>query len=74
LKYRNYLFIANASKNQNFKKVNHELEFIKNKFFEYYKEEVLTNWNGDTNLFKSFIKKIEESLEKIIKKLEKSFW
>ena len=74
LKDKNYLFIANASKNHNLKRVNHELELIKNKFFEQYQEEVLTNWNGDTNLFKSFVKKIEDSLEQIIEKLEKAFW
>jgi len=74
LKDKNYLFIANASKNHNLKRVNHELELIKNKFFEQFQEEVLTNWNGDTNLFKSFVKKIEDSLEQIIEKLEKAFW
>ena len=60
LKDKNYLFIANASKNHNIKKVNHELESIRNKFFEDYQEEVLIHWNGDTTLFKSFKKKIEE--------------
>jgi len=74
LKDKNYLFIANASKNHNVEKINHELESIRNKFFEAYKEEVLAHWNGDTNLFKNFIKKIEESFENIIEKLDKAFW
>ena len=74
LKGGNYLFIANASKKRKLKKLNQELESIKNKFFETYQEEILNNWNGDTNLFDSFKQQIEESFEGFIEKLEESFW
>ena len=74
LKAKNYLFIANASKKINLKKVHSELEIIKDRFFEYYQDDVLNNWNGDTRLFSNFENKIEDSLEQIIEKLEKAFW
>jgi hypothetical protein len=74
LKDGNYLFIANTSKKRKLKKLNKELELIKNKFFEIYKEDLLYNWNGDTNLFEDFSQQIEESLEVLIEKLEESFW
>jgi len=74
LKRKNYLFIANASKKYNLKKVNQELQNIMNKFFKLYQEKILNNWNGDTRIFASFQKEIEESLENIIEKLEKAFW
>ena len=74
LKKKNYLFIANASKKHNIKKIKQELEYITNKFFELYQEQVLNNWNGNTQLFKNFEKEIEESLEIILEKLEKAFW
>lgn len=74
LKEKNYLFVANASKSHSHKKVNSELESIRNKFFEHYPEEVLTHWNGDTSIFKSFLKEIEVSFEKIIEKLDMAFW
>lgn len=74
LKANNYLFIANASKKNNLKKVHSELEIIKDRFFEYYQDDVLNNWNGDTRLFDNFENKIEDSLEHIIEKLEKAFW
>ncbi len=74
LKDGNYLFIANASNKRKLKKLNQELELIKNKFFETYHEELLNNWNGDTNLFDSFKQQIEESFEGLIGKLEESFW
>jgi len=74
LKEKNYLFIANASKKHNLKKVNQELQNIVNKFFDHYHEDLLNNWNGDTSLFAGFKKNIEESLEQIIDKLEKAFW
>ena len=74
LKDGNYLFIANASKKRKLKKLNQELEVIKKKFFETYQEDILNNWNGDSNLFNSFKQKIEESFEEMIEKLEESFW
>jgi hypothetical protein len=74
LKDGNYLFIANTSKKQNLKKLNKELELIKNKFYENFQAEILNNWNGDTTLFNSFMEQIEESLEGFIQKLEESFW
>jgi hypothetical protein len=74
LKVGNYIFIANTSKKRKLKKLNQELELIKNKFFENYEEELLLNWNGDTNLFEDFSLQIEESLEILIEKLEESFW
>ncbi|MFX1410411.1 MAG: hypothetical protein ACFFA6_08660, partial [Promethearchaeota archaeon] len=74
LKKKNYLFIANASRKHNSKKIKQELEIIMQKFFELYPEHILNNWNGDTTLFNNFDKEIEESLEEIIKKLEDAFW
>ena len=74
LKRNNYIFIANADKKHNLKKINQELRNIINKFFDLYQENLLNNWNGDTRMFASFDKEIEESLEKIIEKLEKAFW
>lgn len=74
LKKKNYLFVANASKKHNLKKVNQELTNIMNKFFALYQENLLNNWNGDTRIFTSFEKEITESLEDMIEKLEKAFW
>jgi hypothetical protein len=74
LKKENYLFIANASKKYNFKKLKQELEIIMGKFFELYPKDLLNNWNGDTSLFTGFEKEVEESLEDTIQKLEKAFW
>lgn len=74
LKKNNYLFIANASKKHNLKRIKQELENLTKKFFELYQEQVLNNWNGDTRLFSNFENEIEEYLEAIIGKLEKAFW
>ncbi|MFX1315839.1 MAG: hypothetical protein ACFE9T_08240 [Promethearchaeota archaeon] len=74
LKKKNYLFIANASRKHNSKKIKQELELIMRKFFELYPEHILNNWNGDTTLFNNFEKEIEESLEEIMKKLKDAFW
>lgn len=74
LKKENYLFIANASKKYNSKKVKQELEILMNKFLNLYPQEILDNWNGDVRLFDGFEKEIEESLEILIEKLEKAFW
>ncbi len=74
LKYKNYLFIANASNKHNYKKVKIELDTIIQKFFELYSDVLLDNWNGDTSLFKNFEKKIADSLEGVIKKFEEAFW
>lgn len=74
LKKKNYLFIANASNKYNFKKVKIELDGVMQKFFELYSNILLNNWNGDTSLFSNFEYKIEDSLEGMIKKLEKAFW
>ena len=74
LKDGNYLFIANTSKKRKLKKLNQELELIKNKFFEVYKEDLLSRWNGNTVLFEGFMQQIEQSLEVVIENLEESFW
>lgn len=74
LKKENYLFIANASKKYNSKKLKQELEKLMGKFFELYPKDLLKNWNGDTSLFNGFEKEVKESLEETIEKLEKAFW
>jgi hypothetical protein len=74
IKKKNFLFIANASKKYNLKKVKSELETIAQKFFQLYSEPVLNNWNGDTALFYNFENEVKDSLEEIMQKLEKAFW
>jgi hypothetical protein len=74
LNKENYLFIANASKKHNLKKLKQELEIIMKKFFDLYPKKLLDNWNGDVSLFKGFEREVEESLEDTIEKLEKAFW
>jgi len=70
----NYLFIANAEKKNSIKKVKIELEKLKKRFFEFYPENLLLNWNGDTSMFNDFGDKIEDSLELTALKLEEAFW
>jgi hypothetical protein len=74
LKKKRFLFIANSSPKHSQKKVKQELKVLMQRFFQFYPEDVLNNWNGDTSIFYKFDKKIENSLEDSIKKLEESFW
>lgn len=70
LKKNNFLFVANSSKKSKEKKVQKELKFIAEKFFELYTIDWFKNeWNNDLSVFMGFEKEIEEALENPIKKL-----
>jgi len=68
------LFIANSSSKVKEKKVLQELNEIATRFMDLYPEDTIVNWSGDMAVFADFEKKIEDSLEQTVKKLQKSFW
>jgi hypothetical protein len=72
-KKKELLFITNAPNKVKEKRVKHELKWIADKFFELYSEE-LKIWDRNTLIFSDFKNHIENSLEKPIDKLKKSFW
>ena len=74
LKKKSYLFIANASPKQNPKKIKQELEDLMQRFFQFYPEDILNRWNGDSTIFQNFKNKIEDSLQSTVKKFEEAFW
>ncbi|MFX0135417.1 MAG: hypothetical protein ACFFDN_17370, partial [Candidatus Hodarchaeota archaeon] len=73
IKSKNIIFVANSSKKIKDKHVIDELKRISDKFFELY-EDILETWDSDVGKFSGFEKKIEDSLEETIKKLQKAFW
>ena len=74
IKKNRYLFIANSSKDKKVKKVHQEIETIVQKFFDKYSEEELNDFSGNINVFSSFEKEIEGSLEETIRRFQKAFW
>ena len=72
-KDKGLIFVANSQKKVKEKKVQEELKIIANKFFVKYSD-VLASWDSDINIFLSFNKDIEESLEDTIKKFQDAFW
>ena len=74
IKESNYLFIASTDKKHSLKKIKIELENLKERFFGFYPEDLLLNWNGDTSIFFSFENRIEDSLELMVEKMEQAFW
>jgi hypothetical protein len=72
-KDKGLIFVANSQKKVKEKKVQEELKIIANKFFAKYSD-VLASWDSDINIFLSFNKDIEESLEDTIKKFQDAFW
>ncbi|MHA1986919.1 MAG: hypothetical protein ACW98D_09800 [Promethearchaeota archaeon] len=63
IKRNNFLFVANSSKKIKVKKVLKELQYISDKFFELYPEEMLKKWDSDVGLFDTFVSSIKNSLE-----------
>ena len=74
LKKAQFVFIANSDKKIKPKRVIQELRAVMHKFFIVYPEDILDNWVNDVNIFSSFDKEIEDSLDEPIKKMEKAFW
>lgn len=74
VKKKGLLFIAKSPKKLNEKRVMEELNKIADKFLESYSDEFLNSWDGENSQFSNFEKKIEESLEKTIKKFQNAFW
>ena len=72
-KDKGLIFVANSQKKVKEKKVQEELKIIANKFFAKYSD-ALASWDSDINIFLSFNKDIEESLEDTIKKFQDAFW
>ena len=59
-----FLFVASSKPKIKGNKVIAELEVISEKFFNLYSEDVLSNWDGDIEMFADFGKEIEDSVEK----------
>ena len=63
----NFIFVGSFSKKVKEKKALNELEFFADKFFETYSSEllnnILTNWDGNIEVFSNFSKILEESPE-----------
>ena len=74
LKKSHFIFIANSDKKIKPKRVLQELKDVKEKFFTVYSKEIIDNWDNDVSVFSNFDKKIEDSLDDPIKKMEKAFW
>jgi len=74
LKKSHFIFIANSDKKIKPKRVLQELKNVMDIFFSVYSKEVLDNWDSDVSIFSNFDKKIEDSLDDPIKKMEKAFW
>jgi hypothetical protein len=74
LKKSRFIFIANSDKKIKPKRVLQELKNVMEIFFSVYSKEVLDNWDSDVSIFSNFDKKIEDSLDDPIKKMEKAFW
>ncbi len=70
MKEKGFIFVSKSSKKIKENKVNEELEKVKKKFFDKYKEIVLNDWDGDISIFEDFEKSIANTLENPIKK----FW
>ena len=70
MKEKGFIFVSKSSKKIKENKVNEELEKVKKKFFDKYKEIVLDDWDGDISIFEDFEKSIMDTLEDPIKK----FW
>jgi hypothetical protein len=68
-----FLFVANASAKEKEKKVKQELKKISSKFFESYSH-ILDDWDNDVSVFQGFEEKIEDSLDKTLKKFKTAFW
>ncbi|MHA1805365.1 MAG: hypothetical protein ACTSU4_12685 [Promethearchaeota archaeon] len=74
LKQENLLFVASSDpKKVSEKKALNELKKIAAIFFKEYGE-IIKNWDNDISVFEGFDKKIEESLEGVLKKFQKTFW
>ena len=74
LKQSNLIFIVNADKKVKGKDAQGELDKIVKKFFDSYPPEMLKSWDGNTTFFDNFSKKIEDSLEDVIKNFQNAFW
>ncbi len=74
LKKSRFIFIANSDKKIKPKRVLQELKNVMDIFFTLYPKEIMDNWDGDISIFSNFNKKIEDSLDDPLKKMEKAFW
>ena len=74
LKRSHFVFIANSDKKIKPKKVVQELQAVMDIFFTVYSKETIDNWSGEVTIFSNFERKIEDSLDDPIKKMEKAFW
>ena len=74
LKSNNLVFVGNSAAHVKRKKINHELKIISEKFFNKYSQEFIEDYKGKVSIFDGFIKEIDDSLERPIDRLQKSFW
>ncbi len=63
IKRNHFLFVSNSSSKIKVKKILKELQYISDKFFELYPEEMLKKWDSDVGLFENFVSSIKNSLE-----------
>lgn len=73
LKKKEILFIASYPKKNQEKKVIQELKTISGKFLGMYDIDVNT-FEGEVSEFKQFEREIEDSLDKVVDKMQKGFW
>jgi hypothetical protein len=73
-KKENLLFITNCERRIKTKEAREELQKVMNKFFQNYPPEVWKNWDGDASKFHGFEKKIDDSLVKVMERLNKGLW
>jgi hypothetical protein len=74
VKQNNLIFIVNSDKKVKAKDAQTELDKIIKRFFDCYPPEMLKSWDGNTSFFDNFTKKIEDSLEDVIKNFQNAFW
>jgi hypothetical protein len=73
-KKEDLLFITNCEKKVKKKDALEELKKIISKFFQNYPPEVWKKWDGDKSKFHGFEKKIDDSLQKVMDRLNKDLW
>jgi len=72
-KRKNLLFIAKSSKNVKQKKIKRELEYIIEKFFELYDDDLI-DFDGNISLFSLFEEYIDETCQDSVEMFAPSIW
>src|SRR6056297_271128 len=74
LKNKEYKFIAASQKEEEDGNIEKELNIVVDLFHEHYPPEQLANWDGNTKIFTTFEKIIEDEFLKAYKKLKTGLW